>query len=1112
VLKKLGKYDLIGEVGRGAMGEVYKARDPSIGRLVALKTITSSLVGNPDLLERFYREARSAGALQHPNIVTVYELGEEGEIPFIAMEFLEGESLEKIIESHSPLNLLQKVGFIVPVCRALDYAHKRGVVHRDIKPGNIMLTKDGNVKVVDFGIARIADALQTQTHVLIGTLGYMSPEQIHGERAGARSDIWALGCTFYELLCYQRPFEGDSHAALMLNIVDASSNPATLAERGLVCPPALERLVGKMLRKDVSERYQTMEEVLFDLEPIWKDVQIASVSGLVADSEAAIGTQDFSRARDLLRRALRIDSLNDRAKALLEKVNADVKRKETRSRIKAALDSANGLLNDGYLQEARAKAEAALALDTNFAPTIELMAEIDRATERARLLRKKLQAAKQLLVEGALTDAAECIHEILKLDASNMEARALEGQIQDQLAQREERKRREEILQRARKFWGEQRLTDCLRLLTEAQKEFPTDSEIAKQLEAAKEDLVEQEKQQKLAEARSLFADHHFDEALTKVDSLLSRQPADHAVQKLHSLIRVEKESWLREQNFQTELAAIQTLVNTEKFSEAVSRGEKLLQQFSGRGELANVMSFARAGLAQHEERRERGEALRMIREKINAGKFREAVSAAEKASDRFRDDLKLRRILSEGRAKQKDAENRELLRKRIGEIQKSIKRGQHTDAVDLARQTLTTLGTDTEVAQLLRVAELELDEKRKRKEEKDKQLAEATSLLKQGRLDAATQLLHAGFDTQVLSEKDQVVQQLLNEIEQRTAIQSPPGEAPLSQPPEDSVSGSEPADDCRLQQSTLLQPAPYAPCDARDSNSVAGGFSATIVINSDARSAPPSTAFDMTEPSYPLEKHIEPPDSLATPEMASPEDAIPLLGHRWVLPTIAVLTLMVLIVTVPYFILQKRTQDEIAVRDLAQRLEQQRNWPEALKQYENLSRRNGALSGVGFERAGSLKKLLDQESALMSKARDDETTGNLSEAKLLYQQAADLHGDKEQDALDAAARLNNEKKYPEELTAFGKPVVAGKAKNVIIGPRSGGKNAPEVNAGNCQLLTSDISIYLGMADRNRAGGKYVDAEREYDDVLSCDPRNERALEGLTRTKEAKALPNRAPN
>jgi serine/threonine protein kinase len=218
MLKKMGKYELIEQVGRGAMGEVYKAQDPFIGRLVALKTITGALTGRPDLLERFYQEARSAGTLQHPNIVTVYELGKEGETPFIAMEFIEGESLESMIERRPVLTLTQKVSYIIPVCRALDYAHKRGVVHRDIKPGNVMITKEGGVKVVDFGIARLMDSSHTQTNTIIGTLGYMSPQQIRGERADERSDIWACGVMLYELLTFQRPFDGANQTALMLNI------------------------------------------------------------------------------------------------------------------------------------------------------------------------------------------------------------------------------------------------------------------------------------------------------------------------------------------------------------------------------------------------------------------------------------------------------------------------------------------------------------------------------------------------------------------------------------------------------------------------------------------------------------------------------------------------------------------------------------------------------------------------------------------------------------------------------------------------------------------------------------------------------------------------------
>src|ERR1700739_805439 len=262
--------------------------------LVALKTITTGLAEDPGLLERFYQEARSAGALQHPNIVTIFELGKEGDTPFIAMQYLAGESLDKLIERHPALPLSQRLGYIVHVCRALEYAHKRGVVHRDIKPGNVMVTTEGTVTVVDFGIARLAESSKTQSGLIIGTLGYMSPQQLRGHRADARSDIWAVGVLFYELLAYQRPFNGDNQAALMMNIL--TQDMPSLSEIAPGTPPDVALVVSRMLQREVGTRFQSMEEVLIELEPIWRRLQQAEVSGLVADSQELLEARDFTKA------------------------------------------------------------------------------------------------------------------------------------------------------------------------------------------------------------------------------------------------------------------------------------------------------------------------------------------------------------------------------------------------------------------------------------------------------------------------------------------------------------------------------------------------------------------------------------------------------------------------------------------------------------------------------------------------------------------------------------------------------------------------------------------------------------------------------------------------
>ena len=178
-MKKLGKYEVLGELGHGAMGVVYRARDPIINRLVALKTITTGVADDPAMLQRFYREAQSAGGLQHPNIVTIYDMGEAASFPYIAMELVEGENLEQLIARRSAFPTTLKLAYAIQSCRAFDYAHKRGIVHRDIKPGNIMVSKDGTVKVVDFGIARVSGNLahtdrNVDRHVRVHVSGTVS--------------------------------------------------------------------------------------------------------------------------------------------------------------------------------------------------------------------------------------------------------------------------------------------------------------------------------------------------------------------------------------------------------------------------------------------------------------------------------------------------------------------------------------------------------------------------------------------------------------------------------------------------------------------------------------------------------------------------------------------------------------------------------------------------------------------------------------------------------------------------------------------------------------------------------------------------------------------------
>jgi len=257
----LGRYELIKELGRGAMGIVYQGLDPKINRTVAIKTIHFDDVEEamiPQVKERFFREAQAAGGLNHPNILTIYDSGEEMDVAWIAMEYLSGKDLEVYCKPANLLPWSRVLEICAKVGDALDYAHKHGIVHRDIKPANIMLLENGEVKVTDFGIARVVSSSQTKTGVVMGSPSYMSPEQVAGKKVDGRSDLFSLGVVLYEMLAGERPFRGESIATIMFQIT--SSPPPPMAEFVPKLPPIFQKLVEKALAKDPASRFQAGEE------------------------------------------------------------------------------------------------------------------------------------------------------------------------------------------------------------------------------------------------------------------------------------------------------------------------------------------------------------------------------------------------------------------------------------------------------------------------------------------------------------------------------------------------------------------------------------------------------------------------------------------------------------------------------------------------------------------------------------------------------------------------------------------------------------------------------------------------------------------------------------
>src|SRR4051812_11178064 len=292
--KSVGRYEIVGEVGRGAMGVVYKALDPNIGRTVALKTMRVDVHGadEEEILRRFKHEAKLAGTMSHPSIVTVHDAGEDSGVFFMAMEYLEGVTLHRVLKDKHVLPLPRVIEIAQHIAAGLDYAHSHGVIHRDVKPANIMCATNGAIKIMDFGIAK-SGAGMTSAGQVLGTPTYMSPEQVRGRQLDGRTDLFSFGVILYEMVTGEKPFSGQNVTTIIYKIMNEAPIPPRDLDTGV--HPAVSAVILKALAKDPNERYQSGAELVRDLENYdgkGAHTESAKMATAVAASAAVSGGGD----------------------------------------------------------------------------------------------------------------------------------------------------------------------------------------------------------------------------------------------------------------------------------------------------------------------------------------------------------------------------------------------------------------------------------------------------------------------------------------------------------------------------------------------------------------------------------------------------------------------------------------------------------------------------------------------------------------------------------------------------------------------------------------------------------------------------------------------------
>jgi serine/threonine-protein kinase len=411
--EQIGRYEIVARIGQGAMGEVYRARDPVLKRDVAVKVILTGRAEDENLRKRFQREAEAAAKLSHRNIVTVFELGEHAEQPFMAMELLEGTDLKEAIKS-GEIGLTRRLEILEQVCEGLSFAHSHDVVHRDLKPANIHLGTDGSVKIMDFGLARFGGSNMTRTGMVMGTPHYMSPEQVKGGKADARSDVFALGALAYELLTGRRPFEAETMHAVLFKVLQEEPPPAREIVPSL--PAVMVQVVEKALAKDPAVRFANAGEML-------KVVRRARQAVAAGKGDRLLGElRSGGEGRSRTRRAGAESSASGSA---------------SRSSSRAGASPARSLLP--WLISGVAVV-GILAAGLFFALRLAMGPEENVESEtglRSAVAEMQVELARRRLDAGDFADAAQRAERALKLDPQSAEAQSILDRANDAVARME---------------------------------------------------------------------------------------------------------------------------------------------------------------------------------------------------------------------------------------------------------------------------------------------------------------------------------------------------------------------------------------------------------------------------------------------------------------------------------------------------------------------------------------------------------------------------------------------------------------------------------------------------------------------------------------------------
>ena len=700
---KLGKYVIKSQLGKGAMGVVYLAEDQRLGRPVALKTMSPSLSDDPELLQRFYREAQSAGQLRHPNIVTIYDIDEADGIPFIAMEFLEGESLESIIAARKDIPVVRKVEILAQTCKGLHYAHEHGIVHRDVKPANIVVLNDGMVKIVDFGIARIAGGSMTRTGLVMGTPMYMSPEQVLGQPVDARSDIFSAGVILYELLTFQNPFGGGDIPSILYKIVEKRPEPLSASLPN--CPPQLDNAIMKALARDREERYQSAEDFAFDLQQVADYLRKHMVTFYVEQGKRSIEEGNFTFAKESLQRVLEIDSSHNVAKSLLSKVQEQIHSRQRVQKVEQTLRHAKEALQAEQYEEAIIVLDEILRLDPAHEEARQYKQIAVEQRDRIQKIHRHMETAEKLMADADLQGAKAQLEAVVALDPQHSAAPAMLESVSREIADQERLRRVRQYTEAAKGHLAEKNFAKAVELLEAARELDPVNIDVESLLRLVRSGQEKEERRrlldQRLAAIQEALNRERFEEALGQAESTLQEFPNHSQVLKLRTQASRQVDAQKKRRYVEEQIQAAHCFLEKSQYSSAIALLERALGTIPQDARLTSYLKTVRETQEATQLESLRQEAIREANEQARSKDFAGAINTLERALGRAGQSPELIEILQFVREQEAEHQRQERIHSILSRAQTFLAEEEYAEAYDLLERSQAELQAN-EIEELL--------------------------------------------------------------------------------------------------------------------------------------------------------------------------------------------------------------------------------------------------------------------------------------------------------------------------------------------------------------------------------------------------------------------------